>query len=148
MKIKHLLIVIILSVICTISTQAQTKTTTVTLKGVVTDSITTQPMAFATVTLLSLKDSSAVFGGLTTVKGEFNIQNVRTGNYTLKIAFMGYKNILNPLTVKSSTKDVTIGPFFMINNLKTLGEVVIVGQKAPVVVKTDTIEFSAVNLKT
>src|ERR1035437_2139144 len=61
---------------------------------------------------------------------------------------MGYKNILNPLTVKPSTKDVTIGPFFMTNNLKTLGEVVIIGQKAPVVVKTDTVEFTAVNFKT
>jgi len=137
-----------MSVICTISTQAQTRTTTVTLKGIITDSTTTQPMSFATVTLLSLKDSSAVIGGLTNVKGEFNIPNVRTGSYTLKIAFMGYKNILNPLTVKPSTKDVTIGPFFMTNNLKTLGEVVIIGQKAPVVVKTDTVEFTHENFKT
>ena len=148
MKIKHLLLAAILSVIGILSTQAQTRTATVTLKGVVTDSTTTQPMAFATVTLLSLKDSSAVIGGLTNIKGEFNIPNVKTGSYTLKIAFMGYKNILNPLIVKASTKEVTIGPFFMTNNLKTLGEVVILGQKAPVVVKTDTIEFSAVNFKT
>jgi len=138
----------ILSVLGIITTHAQTRTTTVTLKGVITDSTTTQPMAFATVTLLSIKDSSAVIGGLTNVKGEFNIPNVKTGSYTLKIAFMGYKNILNPLTVKASTKDVTIGPYFMTNNLKTLGEVVIIGQKAPVVVKTDTVEFTAVNFKT
>jgi len=136
-----------LCVVGILPTLAQTRTTTVTLKGVITDSTTTQPMAFASVTLLRLKDSTAVIGGLTNVKGEFNIPNVKPGSYTLKIAFMGYKSILNPLTVKSSTRDITIGPFSMTSLTKTLGEVVILGQKAPVVVKTDTVEFTAVNFK-
>lgn len=147
-KIKHLLFAMMLSVIGVLTTQAQTRTTTVTLKGIVIDSTTTQPMAFATVTLLNVKDSAAVIGGLTTAKGDFTIPGVRTGKYVLKIAYMGYKNILNPLTVVPSTKEVTIGPFAMSNNTKTLGEVIIIGQKAPVVVKTDTVEFTAVNFKT
>jgi hypothetical protein len=147
-KIKHLLFAMMLSVIGILPTLAQTRTTTVTLKGVVGDSITAQPLAFATVALLNLKDSSAVMSGLTNIKGEFNIPNVKTGNYTLKIAYMGYQSILKPLTVKNISSVVTIGPFNLTNNAKTLGEVVIVGQKAPVVVKTDTIEFTAVNFKT
>ena len=91
LKIKHLLFAFIISVAAIITTQAQTRITSVTLKGIVTDSITNQPMAFATVTLLKVKDSSAVTGGLTTAKGDFNIQGVRPGTYTLKIAYMGYK---------------------------------------------------------
>ena len=137
-----------LSVIGILPTLAQTKTTTVTLKGVVSDSVTAQPLAFATVALLNIKDSSAVMSGLTNIKGEFNIPNVRPANYTLKIAYMGYQSILKPLTVKAGASVVTIGPYALTNNAKTLGEVVIVGQKAPVVVKTDTIEFTAVNFKT
>ena len=137
-----------LSVIGILPTLAQTRTTTVTLKGVVGDSVTAQPLAFATVALLNLKDSSAVMSGLTNIKGEFNIPNVKIGNYTLKIAYMGYQSILKPLTVKNSSSVVTIGPFNLTSNAKTLGEVVIVGQKAPVVVKTDTIEFTSVNFKT
>ena len=35
----------------------------------------------------------------------------------------------------------------MNSNTKTLDEVVIIGQQAPVVVKTDTVEFTAVNFK-
>jgi len=147
LKIKHLLFAILMSVAGILSTQAQTRITSVTLKGIVTDSITNQPMAFATVTLLKVKDSSAVTGGLTTAKGDFNIPGVRPGAYTLKIAYMGYKSILNPLTIKATTKEVTIGPFTMNSNTKTLGEVIIEGQKAPVVVKTDTVEFTAVNFK-
>jgi uncharacterized membrane protein YgcG len=146
-KIKHLLLTVMLSVIGILPTLAQTRTTTVTLKGIITDSTTTQPMAFATVTLLNEKDSAAVIGGLTSVKGDFNIPGVKTGNYILKIAYMGYKNIVNPITIKSGTREVTIGPYAMISNTKTLGEVVILGQKAPVVVKTDTVEFTAVNFK-
>jgi len=137
-----------LSVIGILPTLAQTKATTVTLKGVVGDSVTAQPLAFATVALLNIKDSSAVMSGLTTIKGEFNIPNVKPGNYTLKIAYMGYQSILQPITIKSGASVVTIGPFNLTNNAKTLGEVVILGQKAPVVVKTDTIEFTAVNFKT
>jgi hypothetical protein len=126
---------------------AQTKVTSVTLNGIVTDSLNSQPMAFATVTLLNVKDSSAVIGGLTGAKGDFNIPRVRPGSYTLKIAYMGYKSILKPLTIKTTLKEVTIGPFTMTSNTKTLTEVVVLGQKAPVVVKTDTVEYTAVNFK-
>ena len=138
----------ILSVIGVLPILAQIRTTTITLKGIVADSTTKQPMAFATVTLLNSKDSSAVTGGLTNSKGEFNIPDVRNGSYKLRIAFLGYKSILNPLVVKAGNKDVTVGPFSMVSDATTLGEVVIIGQKAPVVVKKDTIEFTAVNFKT
>ena len=148
MKIKHFLYTMILSVIGVLPILAQTRTTTITLKGIVADSTTQKPMAFAAVTLLSIKDSSAVTGGLTNSKGEFNIPDVRIGSYKLRIAFLGYKSILNPLVLKAGTKEVTIGPFNMVGDATTLGEVVIIGQQAPVVVKTDTVEFTAVNFKT
>ncbi|MDP4240453.1 MAG: TonB-dependent receptor, partial [Bacteroidota bacterium] len=146
MNIKHLLFAIMLSLIGISPALAQTRST-ITLKGIVNDSTTNQPLSFATVTLLSIKDSSAVVGGLTNIKGEFNIQNARTGNYVLKIAFMGYKSFLKPLAVKSGNKEINIGTIALKSNAKTLGEVVILGQKAPVVVKTDTVEFTSVNFK-
>ena len=148
MKTKHLLFALILSIIGVLPSLAQTKTTTIILKGIVADSTTKQPLSFATVTLLNIKDSSAVDGGLTNIKGEFNIPNVRTGKYILKIAFMGYKSIIYPQVIKSGNKEIIVGPFLLASNATTLGEVVVIGQKAPVVVKTDTIEFTAVNFKT
>ena len=137
-----------LSIIAILPTLAQTRTATITLKGIVSDSLTKKPMGFATVTLLNMKDSSAITGGLTNIKGEFNIPNVRTGKYSLRIGFMGYKSIINPLVVKSGIKELIVGPFSLISDATTLGEVVIIGQKPPVVVKTDTVEFTAVNFKT
>ena len=148
MKTKHLLFALILSIIGVLPSLAQTRTTTITLKGLVADSTTKQPLSFATVTLLNIKDSSAVSGGLTDIKGAFNIPNVRTGKYILKIAYMGYKSIIYPQVIKPGNKEIIVGPFLLASNATTLGEVVVIGQKAPVVVKTDTVEFTAVNFKT
>jgi hypothetical protein len=119
----------------------------VTIKGMVVDSTTNLPLQFATVALLSPKDSSVVTGGITSTTGTFEFANSRPGNYKLRINFLGYKTIKKVIKV-TTAKVQSLGTFQLPSNSTTLKEVTIFGQKAPVVVKTDTIEFSSVNFKT
>ncbi|NWJ51576.1 MAG: TonB-dependent receptor [Bacteroidetes bacterium] len=132
----------------TLPTLAQTRFTSITVKGTVVDSTTNLPLQFATVALLSPKDSSVVTGGITTTAGTFEFAGTRPGTYKLRINFLGYKTIKQVVKINNSSRVQTFGPFQLPSNSTTLKEVTIIGQKAPVVVKTDTVEFSAVNFKT
>ena len=56
------------------------------IKGKVIDGATGQPLDYATVTLLSKKDSSLVTGGITDEKGMFTIET-KMGRYFAQIDF-------------------------------------------------------------
>jgi outer membrane receptor protein involved in Fe transport len=88
---KHLFSTIFIF-ICLIA-KAQLNTGTV--SGTVVDSITKNPLEYATVILQNLTDSS-VSGGLTDEKGKFIIERVKPGVYALEITFLGYNNFKTP----------------------------------------------------
>ena len=53
--------------------------------GSVTDNSTKEPIQFATITLISKRDSSAVTGGITDVKGGFRIIEIPLGVYFVEV---------------------------------------------------------------
>ncbi|MET0572759.1 MAG: carboxypeptidase regulatory-like domain-containing protein, partial [Pedobacter agri] len=55
------------------------------------DSVTKQPIDYATVSLIAVKDNKSVNGGVTDPKGKLSLQNVAPDAYKLMIGFMGYK---------------------------------------------------------
>lgn len=134
-------------IIATLPTLAQTRSAVVTVKGIVVDSTTNLPLQFATVALLNAKDSTVAAGGITTTEGTFEFPNAHPGNYKLRINFLGYKTLRKVIKL-TTTKVQTLGTFQLPRNSTTLKEVTIYGQKAPVTVKTDTVEFTSENFKT
>ncbi len=61
------------------------------IQGKVIDSNTKQAIEFATISLLSKKDSSIETGGITNRKGLFNITEIRVGKYLVMVNFIGYE---------------------------------------------------------
>ncbi|MBM3177374.1 MAG: TonB-dependent receptor family protein [Bacteroidetes bacterium] len=117
------------------------------IKGQVKDSLgTTLPSS--TVMLLNPGDSSLVNFGVTNSQGIFEIKNVNKGTYLLKITFVGFE----PLEKRFSTPDngqvFDFGMLRMKPESKLLQGLTVVGEKAPVTVKRDTIEFNAGSFKT
>ncbi len=53
-----------------------------------------QTLEYATITILNIKDSSLVSGGITNEKGTCIIHPIPWGTYIAKISFIGYKNII------------------------------------------------------
>lgn len=74
------------------------------LSGTVQDEKFKTPLEFASVQLLSVRDSSAIKAIVTDKKGKFSIENVNKGNYILLCTFMGYNKIKIPITVINSQK--------------------------------------------
>lgn len=117
------------------------------IKGTVTDSLNS-PMPSATVMLLNPKDSSLVNFGVTNVSGAFEIKNVNKGTYQLKISFVGFGTYLKEFSTPETGTVIELGRLKLRPETTDLDAVVIKGERNPVTVKRDTIEFNASSFKT
>ena len=70
----------------------QTDAKKVKVSGKVLDKITSQPLEYTTITFVEVGNPSAVSGGITDAKGEFNF-DVKTGVYNIKIEFISFKPV-------------------------------------------------------
>jgi hypothetical protein len=117
------------------------------IKGQVTDSLSGK-LPSATVMLMNPVDSSLVNFALSDLNGFFEIKNVNKGEYDLKINFLGYAPYSKRIIGDGSTPLIDIGAIKLLPKVNQLNEVVIQGEKAPVTIKGDTIEFNAGSFKT
>ena len=106
-------------------------------------------MPSATVMLLLAKDSSLVSFGVSDKLGFFELKNVSRGDYQVKITFVGYANAVKQVAASDfSAPILEVGTLQLLPASSELDVVVIRGERSPVTVKRDTIEFNAGSFKT
>ena len=116
-----------------------------TVKAIILDSLTNQPIPLATVSVLSLKDTSLVAYTVTDKNGAFTLHNIHEQESRLLISHVGYQNVhINLKFVKGTVAD--LGKIML--SSRTLQEVIIKGERVPILIKKDTIEFDAEAFKT
>jgi len=116
------------------------------VSGIVVDSLSKAPIEFATVAVVNAKDTSLISYTLTQNNGSFKLTGLPAGLQTkLIISAMGYGSFRQALVFKPGENKET-GNVFL--NSKSLKEVVIKGERSPVTIRKDTIEFSAEAFKT
>lgn len=93
----------LLLIACTQTLQAQIYTQT--LKGVVLDKALKSPLAGATVALVSVQPMR---GATTDADGRFRIPNVPVGKHTLRISYLGYKDLTQPNITLNSGKEADV----------------------------------------
>ncbi|HLL97314.1 MAG TPA: TonB-dependent receptor [Spirosoma sp.] len=104
------------------------------------------PLASSTVMLLSPKDSSLVNFMRSDEKGAFAFKNLKSGQYVLKISFVGF--IPYNLVIKPTGEAVIdLGDLKLKPITRELMEVVVRTAKAPLTIKGDTIEYNASSFK-
>jgi hypothetical protein len=117
------------------------------LSGILTDSVSS-PLPSATIMLLNAKDSSLVNFGVSDTKGFFALKNIAHGRYIFKVSFVGYATHTQIVAPEPGVVEVDLGKVKLRPQSTQLEEVVVQGEKAPVTVKRDTIEFNAASFKT
>ena len=117
----------------------------ITIKGFLLDTVG-ESIPFATVMLLSPKDSTLQNFTSTTDKGEFRFSGVKNTSYLLKISHMTFMPFQKKIDI-SSTEIVDFGNLVMQPINQTLMEVVIQAAKAPLYIKGDTVEYDATTFK-
>jgi len=136
---KKLLLIIF--VFFSVSSYAQTKNGSV--SGKVVNAKDKLPVDYASVAVKSLKDSSVAGVINTEADGSFAIRGLAPGPYRLTVAYLGLNNVNKEFTITAAAPAVNLGTLAMENTGLNLNTVVIKGVVTPVVVKTDTVEYSA-----
>lgn len=114
-----------------------------TLQGFIQDE-NSEPVMFANVLLLDEADQ-LVKGEVTDSEGNFAVQGITSGNYTLAFSAVGYTNVRQKIAV---TDHVNIGAITMATSSVALEEVTVIGQKAAFVRQADRTVVNVASLPT
>lgn len=132
MRFKHFFLLCITYFLClNINSYAQKAE----VQGRVWDKITHEPIAYADIRIFTAEDS-LVTGTITDEKGTFRITPVFTGNYTIKVSFLGYHSV----TLRNkylSTESYDLGDIFLEVLTENLEEVVVESSKPAFTYKVD-----------
>ena len=116
-----------------------------TVKLKLVDDKTSEPVSFATASLTVKGQTAADKYVLTDAEGNASLAKVRKGTYIFKAELMGYKSHEQEVTVD---KNIDLGVIKMAEDVKVLDAASVSAVGNPIVVKKDTIEYSASSFKT
>lgn len=114
--------------------------------GVLLDEANGEALGFATVSLTREGQEKPAKYVLTNDKGNFTIEDVRRGSYTLKAELMGYKPFSK--AVKMEGKAIDLGQIKMQLDAEQLDAATVTDLGNPVIIKKDTVEYNADAFKT
>jgi len=121
--------------------------TNLTLSGILVDKASHEPIVSATVVLLHAKDSTYVDGNISNAKGEFSLQNLKSGSYILKVTYISYLTIFKNVALTGKDPVTRLGELQMATNDVVLKEAVVEGKRPEIAVKNDTVEYDAASYK-
>lgn len=129
-----------LLLLTTLSVFSQTQK--ITVKGRVLED-TKEPAIQATVQLLSLPDSVQASGVATSSMGFFSLPPVKPGKYVLKVSYIGFKTLWQPMQLSSSTPQKNVGVLTLETDAIMLAEAVITAEAPQVQVVEDTLVYNS-----
>jgi iron complex outermembrane recepter protein len=113
------------------------------IAGIVMDSTTNLPVEFATIALVNKATGRPVDGTSADDKGRFSLSRVPAGEFMLQVVFLGYRKLTLPAVTIERGSDINVGMVRLAPDVKTLGEVTVVGQTALIEEKVDRLVYNA-----
>lgn len=99
------------------------------------------PISFANIVLYNT-EGGFVKGTSTDDNGAFEIENIASGDYTLKVTFIGYKTDTKTITL---SKNLELKAIVLIEDSEALSEVVINAKRPTITRKPDRLTFNVEN---
>jgi outer membrane receptor protein involved in Fe transport len=121
----HVLLLLLIS----IAYKSNAQTGTIFLKGSLIDVVTKKPVEYATVMLLSEKDSVLFKGSLSDSLGKFEFSNVSNGNYFIVSSSIEYTKLKQKIEVLGNLPVMDLGVITLSQEVKLLNEVVVSTQR-------------------
>src|SRR6185437_449601 len=114
--------------------------------GRVTDAVTKAPVDFATISIFKPGSTSPFNGGSTDPKGNFKIDDIPVGEYTVTIDFLGYKrNTIEHVTISNTVKTASLGNVLLSPIQNQLKGVTITANAPTVENKIDKMVYNPAN---
>lgn len=117
------------------------------IQGVVVDSAAA-PLSGATVILMQAADSVMTSFAMSDGTGKFVLTAVPSGAYLLQISYIGYKANWMSVELAGSSTNRDLGTLVLAEEIADLATVVISGERSPLTIKKDTLEFNAAAFQT
>ena len=111
------------------------------IKATVVDSLTNEPVPFASVYVIPSKDTTITNFTLTDAKGEAKLDEVPFGSYVFHVEMMGFKPFARERYFRD--KQVDMGTIRLQVDQQFLQAATITDVGNPIVIKKDTVEFNA-----
>ncbi len=108
-----------------------------TVKGIVVDASSCNPIEYANILLLNVIDSSMVNGTITNPDGSFLIEKIRPGKYFVEIKFMGFNNWKTEIEISRDSRNHDLGEIKLEPVAVKLGDVLVEGDRSPVSYQVD-----------
>ena len=102
MQYKITLVTVVLNLFFSFSLMAQNSRLTQTIRGVVTDKASGEPLPFITINLLDMPQ----LGGVSDDNGKFSLTNVPVGRHDLQARYVGYEPIVIREIMLTSAKEI------------------------------------------
>ena len=100
------------------------------VRGKIVDEKSKEVLEFVTVGVSKAGSGDLLKGTVTDIDGNFSINGLADGNYTLNISFVGYKDLQKNFSINSQTRNVNMRTLAISEESKILSEVQVMGQKA------------------
>ena len=141
-KSMRIILVLKLSVLFSLPSLLFAQNNSVTISGIAKEIKSKTALAYVNVVLKTEKDSVFVTGTVTNDDGRFTISNIKPNSYVLEFSFVGYVTKKQPLYVGSLTTFLDVTTIELEEDVATLNEVVIEGEREGLSNKMDKKTFS------
>ncbi|MBI3235005.1 MAG: carboxypeptidase regulatory-like domain-containing protein, partial [Bacteroidetes bacterium] len=112
------------------------------IHGQVSDSSMSKKLAYASVVLINSKDSSLIAYTRSNSNGVFNLSVNNISTAQLYISYPDYADYFDLIKIGNSDT-INLGKIEMYRNEMMLKNVVVIGKRKAIVIKGDTVEFTA-----
>jgi outer membrane receptor protein involved in Fe transport len=117
--------------------------------GAVLDKGSNQPVEFATVALMKSGEQTPIDGTVCDAKGQFTINRIPNGTYTVTISFIGYEtHTIENVVISDAKSEVYLGIIKLSDGSSVLEEVVVEAEKLLVEERVDRTVYNAENDET
>lgn len=114
------------------------------ITGQVIDSLTNEPVEFATVVLINSEFGKQLDGVITDDKGKFKFTDVALKEYEIEISFIGYvTRRVKGVKLTKKNPDENLKDIYLLSSSLTLGEVEVMGERSLIENKVDKIVYNA-----
>ncbi len=102
------------------------------IKGEVAEAESHQSLEYATIAVISKRDSSVVSGGVTGPDGAFEIET-RPGQFFIRIEFVSFQEkIIDDIVLNRENLLLDLGTIYLKSNIEVLNEVVVEGERSQI----------------
>ncbi len=113
------------------------------ISGTIKDSVSKQPVEFASVSLVDLATNRPVDGTTTDDKGKFSMKNIADGNYKLMLSFIGYKGKQIDKVKIDGRTNLELDDIVLTPDVVQLDAVTVTGQTQMIEERVDRLVYNA-----